>query len=80
MGCHPMITEKANFVTNALKDDLSTVNVKRSSNKKRIIYRFFNLCLGCQEHTLCFPHTKSFNFRTCLFTSITSFQTKLLKL
>ena len=28
MGCHPMLTENANFVTNALKGDLSTVNVR----------------------------------------------------
>ena len=28
MGCHPMLTENANFVTNALRGDLSTVNVR----------------------------------------------------
>ena len=28
MGCHPMLTENTNFVTNALKSDLSTVNVR----------------------------------------------------
>ena len=30
MGCHPMLTKNANFVTNALKGDLSTVNVHHS--------------------------------------------------
>ena len=28
MGCHPMLTENANFVTNALRGDLSTVYVR----------------------------------------------------
>ena len=28
MGCHPMLTENPNFVTNALRGDLSTVNVR----------------------------------------------------
>ena len=28
MGCHPMLTKNANFVINAIKDDLSTVNVR----------------------------------------------------
>ena len=28
MGCHPMLTENANFATNALRRDLSTVNVQ----------------------------------------------------
>ena len=28
MGCHPMLTENTNFVTNALRGDLSTVNVR----------------------------------------------------
>ena len=28
MGCHPMLTKNANFVTNALRGDLSTVNVR----------------------------------------------------
>ena len=30
MGCHPTLTENANFVTNALSGDLSTVNVRPS--------------------------------------------------
>ena len=28
MGCQPMVTKNANFVTNALRGDLSTVNVR----------------------------------------------------
>ena len=28
MGCHPMLTENAYFVTNALRGDVSTVNVR----------------------------------------------------
>ena len=28
MGCHSMLTENDNFVTNALRGDLSTVNVR----------------------------------------------------
>ena len=28
MGCHPMLTKNTNFVTNALRGDLSTVNVQ----------------------------------------------------
>ena len=28
MGCHHMLTKNANFVTNALRGDLSTVNVR----------------------------------------------------
>ena len=28
MGCHPMLTKNTNFVTNALRGDLSTVNVR----------------------------------------------------
>ena len=28
MGCHPMLTKNANFITNALRVDLSTVNVR----------------------------------------------------
>ena len=28
MGCHPMLIENANFVTNALKGDISTVIVQ----------------------------------------------------
>ena len=28
MGCHPMLTENAKFVTNSLRGDLSTVNVR----------------------------------------------------
>ena len=28
MGCHPMLTKNANFVTNALRGDLSTLNVR----------------------------------------------------
>ena len=28
MGCHPMLTENANFVTNTLRGDLSTVIVR----------------------------------------------------
>ena len=28
MGCHPMLTKNANFLTNAFRGDLSTVNVR----------------------------------------------------
>ena len=28
MGCHPMLTENGNFVTNALRGDLSKGNVR----------------------------------------------------
>jgi hypothetical protein len=28
MGCHPNLTENANFVTNALRSDISTVTVR----------------------------------------------------
>ena len=28
MGCHPMLTKNTNFVTNALRGDLSTINVR----------------------------------------------------
>ena len=31
MGCHPMLTENDIFVTNALRGDLSTVNVRQCS-------------------------------------------------
>ena len=28
MGCHTLLTENANFLTNALRGNLSTVNVR----------------------------------------------------